>query len=88
MFVLYHVCVEGLVFHSNISEHCDVIETTALGHLEDIPRVIAEGLDRARSLPELRATYTSAAGFSSGTSGDGGNSSGVGASSSYPRIAR
>lgn len=66
----------------NLSKHSYVIETMAPARHEDIRRVIAEGLDRPRSLPELGATNNSVVGDSSGTSGDIGNFSAASASSS------
>lgn len=85
MHVLDHVRVERLVFHMTMSENCAVVETTAHARHEDICRVIAERLDRARSLPLFGANEYPAVGCSSGTSGDHGDSRGssdAGASSS------
>lgn len=64
------------------SEHCDVVSTTACALNDDTYRAIAEGLDRARSLPEFGANGKSAVDRSSCTSSDGGSSSRKGAPSS------
>lgn len=70
------------MFHSNMSAHCDVVETTARVRHENIRRVIAKGLDSAWSLPEFGANDNSAGGSSSGTDDDGGISRSAGAYSS------
>lgn len=83
-FRLIHECSRFVITPKSLSvlysmyEGCDVIETTALGRHEDIPRVIAEESDCAPSLPELCANDSSVAGVSSGMSGYYGNYSGAG----------
>lgn len=65
-----------------MSERFNVVETTDRGRHEDIRLFIAEGLDRAVSLPEFGANDSFELIGSSGTSGKGGNSSGTGVFSS------
>lgn len=65
------------VFRASISEHGDVVETTVCVRHEDICAGTLKGLDYAWSLPEFGTNDNSAVGGSSGTSGDGGGSSGA-----------
>lgn len=65
---------------SNMSGHCDVVDTTARACHEHIP-TIAEGLDCARGLPEFGTNDNPAVGGSPGTISEGGSSSGAGAPS-------
>lgn len=82
MIVLHSACAEEYVFFGNRSTLCGVDGTT--GHVchEDILWVLAEGLDRAPSLPEIGANNSSSVGCSFGISSDGEGSSGPGACSS------
>lgn len=67
MGVVDHICAEGLAFRANTPEHCNAVATmTRQGH-ESIYGVIAKGLDRAWTLPELGANDISAAGGYSGS---------------------
>lgn len=80
MCVLDHLRAEQLVFRSNISQHSGFIKTMAHVLHGDSRQVFPEGLDRAWGLSEFGANDNSAAGGPLGTSGDGGDSSDVGAS--------
>lgn len=59
-----HVRVKESMFCANMSNHCDVVATTARQQHEDICPDIAEWLDRARSMPEFGAKDNSAIGCS------------------------
>lgn len=58
-----------------MSEHCNFLESIGPVQRKDIPRVIAEALEHAQSLPEFDARDNSAADGSLGTTSDGGGSS-------------
>lgn len=61
--VLDHVPAKGLMFCTNNFENCGVNETTARARLGEIYRVIAQGLDCARSLPNFSSNDSSVAAF-------------------------
>lgn len=63
-------------------QHFHVIETTACAIHDYIRGFIAEGLDSLQGLSEYGANEKSAVGGSPATSNDGGNSNGLGQSSS------
>lgn len=66
--VLDSVCAEGSVSCTNLFVHSAVVEARARQQHEYICQVIAEGLDRAPSLPEFSANGNSAVVSSLGTS--------------------
>lgn len=82
MQVLGHDGSKRLVFRANISEHFEVVETTGHARHDDIGRLIAKGLSRARGLPEIRFSVNSAVRGFSCASGDDRGSSCRGVSSS------
>lgn len=74
--------LKSLGVSCNMSQNYDIVETTVRACHENIRLAIANELDRARSMLEFGANDNSVLDSSSGTSGDGGKLSCVGASSS------
>lgn len=68
MLVSDHLRAVGLVFCTNTSKHCGIIENAECARHEDIRRAITEGLDCGWSLPDLVANHNSPVGGSSGSS--------------------
>lgn len=82
MGALGHHRAERLDICPNMFEHSAVVETKVHQRLRDVLQVVAEGLDCARSLPELHANDIHAIGSFSCTKDDVVGSSSAGASSS------
>lgn len=73
------------MFRASMYRHCTLIMTTERACHEDFRCVIAEALDRARSLPGFGANDYSAVGRSLGSSSDSGGSNDSGTSFSSCR---
>lgn len=77
-----HHRADGLMLHTNTSELCGVLNTTARAGHEDICRAITEELHHVRSLPEFGANDYCVADGSSCTGDGSGHFNDTGASSS------